>query len=74
MDKRPYALYNELHKDLAPYLNKPPAEVHGYGPPSLVKQFAARHMLDGFIKKFMEHSDIADLKAAETFTDRKSVV
>lgn len=68
MDKRPYALYNELIRDLSPYLNKPPVEVHRYGPPSLVRQFAARHMLDGFIKKFIEHTESADVKAAETFT------
>jgi hypothetical protein len=67
MDQRPDALYNELFIDLAPYLNKPPVEVHGYGPPALVKQFAARHMLDSFTKKFVSHSDAADVRALHTF-------
>lgn len=67
MDQRPYALYNELERDLAPYLNAPPVEVSGYGPPSLVRQFAARHMLENFTKKFVEHSANADSIAADTF-------
>jgi hypothetical protein len=67
MDQRLVALYSELISDVAPYLNRPPVEVHGYGPPSYVKQFAARHLLDNVMKKFITHTKDADTAAFETF-------
>jgi len=67
MDQRLVALYTELACDLAPYLNRPPVEVNGYGPSSYVKQFAARHLMDNVMKKFMAHSKGADEAATQTF-------
>lgn len=67
MDQRLVALYTELASDVAPYLNRPPVEVNGYGPPAYVKQFAARHLLENCMKKFIQHSGAADAAATETF-------
>ena len=67
MDQRLVALYTELASDVAPYLNRPPVEVNGYGPPAYVKQYAARHLLENCMKKFIQHSGAADKAATATF-------
>jgi len=67
MDKCLTALYDGLKSDLAPYLYQPPVEVQGYGPPSLVKHAAARHLLENVTKKFVTSSIRADIAASETF-------
>lgn len=67
MINRPDALYQALVSDIAHYVTSPPVEVSTYGPPSYVKSFAAQHMLDNFVKKFIENSAVADSEALRVF-------
>lgn len=67
MDNRPVALYQALSLDLAPYLNGTPVEAAGMDPPSEVRCFAAAHMMENFVKKFITSSDAADAKAKQIF-------
>lgn len=67
MTDRSVAIYQALVADLEPLLSQSPVETDLGGPPSYVKQKAAAAMLDGFLKKEIKHTDVADRNAKETF-------
>lgn len=68
MDSRPDAIYRSLQADLGPYLtNSPPVEVYQDGSPSYASAFAANHLIDNVLKKYVVSSGEADKRALDVF-------